>query len=158
MLLLPGWDASPSHGSGYLGLYQIDLSCSYRILHGKSVCIVFMHQLVVTEIELHFFIHLESAQFNYLNTGLISQYSQIFLLIQHFAKFSTQRLLCLSFSSYLIGYFKQPLKSNGWFCFNVSFSSPARTYNFEQTMCTSCMNCTAEGQSDCSELLILKWM
>ena len=67
MLLLPGWDASPSHGSGYLGLNQIDLSCSYRILHGKSVCIVFMHQLVVTEIELHFFIHLESAQFNYLN-------------------------------------------------------------------------------------------
>ena len=79
MLLLPGWDASPSHGSAYLSLNQIDLSCSCRILHGKSVCIVFMHQLVVTEIELHFFIHLESAQFNYLNTGLISQYSQIFL-------------------------------------------------------------------------------
>ena len=108
MLLLPGWDASPSHGSDYLGLNQIDLSCSYRILHGKSVCIVFMHQLVVTEIELHFFIHLESAQFNYLNTGLISQYSQIILLIQHFAKFATQRLLCLSFSGNLIGYFTQP--------------------------------------------------
>ena len=84
MLLLPGWDASPSHGSAYLGLNQIDLSCSYRILHGKSVCIVFIHQLVVTEIELNVFIHLESAQFNYLNTGLISQYSQIFLLIQLF--------------------------------------------------------------------------
>ena len=41
MLLLPGWDASPSHGSAYLSLNQIDLSCSYRILHGKSVCIVF---------------------------------------------------------------------------------------------------------------------
>ena len=67
-----------------------------------------MHQLVVTEIELHFFIHLESAQFNYLNTGLISQYSQIILLIQHFAKFATQRLLCLSFSGDLIGYFTQP--------------------------------------------------
>ena len=79
MLLLPGWDASPSHGSGYLGLYQIDLSCSYRILHGKSVCIVFMHQLVVTEIELHFFIHLESAQFNYLNSGLKSVQSNIFV-------------------------------------------------------------------------------
>ena len=108
MLLLPGWDASPSHGSAYLSLNQIDLSRSYRILHGKSVCIVFMHQLVVTEIELHFFIHLESAQFNYLNTGLISQYSQIILLIQHFAKFATQRLLCLSFSGDLIGYFTQP--------------------------------------------------
>ena len=146
MLLLPGWDASPSHGSAYLSLNQIDLSCSCRILHGKSVCIVFMHQLVVTEIELHFFIHLESAQFNYLNTGLISQYSQIFLLIQHFAKFATQRLLCLSFSGDLISYFIQPQKSNGWFCFIVSFSLPARTYNFEQTMCTSCMNCSAEGQ------------
>ena len=43
-----------------------------------------MHQLVVTEIELHFFIDMESAQFNYLNTGLISQYSQLFLLIQLF--------------------------------------------------------------------------
>ena len=51
MLLLPGWDASPSHGSAYLNLNHI----IYRILHGKSVCIVFMHQLVVTEIELHFF-------------------------------------------------------------------------------------------------------
>ena len=108
MLLLPGWDASPSHGSAYLSLNQIDLSCSYRILHGKSVCIVFMHQLVVTEIELHFFIHLESAQFYYLNTGLISQYSQIFLLIQRFTKFATQRLLCLSFSGDLISYFTQP--------------------------------------------------
>ena len=146
MLLLPGQDASPSHGSASLSLNQIDLSCSCRILHGKSVCIVFMHQLVVTEIELHFFIHLESAQFNYLNTGLISQYSQIFLLIQHFAKFATQRLLCLSFSGDLTSYFTQPQKSNGWFCFIVSFSLPARTYNFEQTMCTSCMNCTAEGQ------------
>ena len=146
MLLLPRCDASPSHGSAYLSLNEIDMSCLQRILHGKSVCIVFMHQLVVTEIELNFFIHLESAQFNYLNTGLISQYSQIFLSIQHSAKFSTQRLLCLSFSSYLIGYFKQPLKSTGWFCFNVSFSLLAGTYNFEQTMCSSCINCTAEGQ------------
>ena len=79
MLLLPGWDASPSHGSAYLSLNQIDLSCSYGILHGKSVCIVFMHQLVVTEIELHFFIHLESAQFNYLNSGLKSVQSNIFV-------------------------------------------------------------------------------
>ena len=79
MLLLPGWDASPSHGSAYLSLNQIDLSCSCRILHGKSVCIVFMHQLVVTEIELHFFIHLESAQFNYPNTGLKSIQSNIFI-------------------------------------------------------------------------------
>ena len=79
MLLLPGWDASPSHGSAYLSLNQIDLSCSYRILHGKSFCIVFMHQLVVTEIELHFFIHLESAQFNYLNSGLKSVQSNIFV-------------------------------------------------------------------------------
>ena len=79
MLLLPGGDASPSYGSGYLGLNQIDLSCSYRILHGKSVYIVFMHQLVVTEIELHFFIHMESAQFNYLNTGLKSVQSNIFV-------------------------------------------------------------------------------
>ena len=134
MLFLPGWDASLLHGSGYLSLNEIDMSCSYRILHGKSVCIVFMHQLVVTEIELHFFIHLESAQFTYLHTGLISQYSQIFLLIQHSAKFSTQRLLCLSFSSDLIGFFTQPLKSTGWFCFNVSFSLLTGTYNFEQTI------------------------
>ena len=79
MLLLPGWDASPSHGSAYLGLNQIELSCSYRILLGESVCIVFIHQLVVTEIELHFFIHMESAQFNYLNSGLKSVQSNIFV-------------------------------------------------------------------------------
>ena len=79
MLLLPGWDASPSHGSAYLGLNQIELSCSYRILLGESVYIVFMHQLVVTEIELHFFIHMESAQFNYLNSGLKSVQSNIFV-------------------------------------------------------------------------------
>ena len=79
MLLLPGWDASPSHGSAYLGLNQIELSCSYRILLGESVYIVFMRQLVVTEIELHFFIHMESAQFNYLNLGLKSVQSNIFV-------------------------------------------------------------------------------
>ena len=28
LLLLPGWDASPLHGSGYLSLNEIDLSCS----------------------------------------------------------------------------------------------------------------------------------
>ena len=157
MLLLPGWDASPSHGSAYLSLNQIDLPCSYRILHWKSVCIVFMHQLVVMEIELLF---LSIWKVHNLITQIqgLSQYSQIFLLKQNFAKFATQQLLCLSFSCNWIGYFKQPLKSDWWFCFNVSFSSPARTYNFEQTMCTSWMNRTAEGQSDCSELLILKWM
>ena len=41
------------HGHAHLSLNQIDLSFSYRILHGKPLCIVFMHELIVTEIKQH---------------------------------------------------------------------------------------------------------
>ena len=43
MLLHPGCDASLLHGHAHLSLNQIDLSFSYRILHGKPLCIVFIN-------------------------------------------------------------------------------------------------------------------